>query len=95
MKSQITTWENIFATLKTKTKSKRIISTKFITVVSYLEEREMDMLGRFSQKTQRGGRPHGPVVKFTRSASEARGFAALDPGTAHQATLRQRPTCHN
>ena len=45
------------------------------------------------------GRSCGQVVKFACSASAAQGFASLDPGrghgTAHQATLRQRPTCHN
>ena len=45
------------------------------------------------------GRPRGRVVKFAHSASAGQGFAALDPGrrhgTAHQATLRRRPTCHN
>ena len=39
------------------------------------------------------------MVKFARSASAAQGFAGLDPGrghgTAHQATLRQHPICHN
>ena len=42
------------------------------------------------------GRPHGQLVKFARSAAAAQG---LDPGqgrgTAHQVTLRWRPTCHN
>ena len=42
------------------------------------------------------GRLRGQVVKFTRSAAAAQGS---DPGhghgTAHQATLRQRPTSHN
>ena len=42
------------------------------------------------------GRLHGLVVKFACSAAAAQG---LDPGrgrgTAHQATLRRRPTCHN
>ena len=46
-----------------------------------------------------GGQPCGRVVKFTRSAWAAQGFAASDPGrvhgTAHQAMLRQRPTQHN
>ena len=46
-----------------------------------------------------GGRPHGRVVEFVRSASAARGFASLDPGcrpsTASQAMLRQHPTWHN
>ena len=39
------------------------------------------------------------MVKFAHSTSVAQGFAGLDPGhqhdTAHQAMLRQRPTCHN
>ena len=43
-----------------------------------------------------GGWPHGQVVKFTRSASAAWGFASLDPGcghgTAHQAMLRRCAT---
>ena len=42
------------------------------------------------------GRPHGRVIKFTRSASAAWGFASSDPGhghgTTHQAMLRQHPT---
>ena len=46
-----------------------------------------------------GGQTLGQVVKFARSASAAQGFAGLDPGrghdTAHQAMLRQHPTCHN
>ena len=45
------------------------------------------------------GRPHGQVVKFACSAVAAQGFADSDPGrghgTAHQATLRWCPTCHN
>ena len=45
------------------------------------------------------GRACGRVVKFACSASAAQGFAGLDPGrghgTAHQAMLRWRPTCHN
>ena len=39
------------------------------------------------------------VGEFVHSASEAQGFTGSDPGrrhgTAHQATLRQHPTCHN
>ena len=39
------------------------------------------------------------MVGFVRSALAAQGFAGSEPGhghgTAHQATLRQRPTCHN
>ena len=50
-------------------------------------------------KKKVGGLPHGRVVKFTHSTSVAQGFASLDPGhgpgTAHQAMLRGRPTCHN
>ena len=42
------------------------------------------------------GLPRGRVVKSTRSASVAQGFAGLDPGrrydTAGQAMLRRRPT---
>ena len=45
------------------------------------------------------GWPHGRVVKFARSTAAAQGFAVSDPGprhgTAHQAMLRRRPTCHN
>ena len=41
----------------------------------------------------------GQVVKFTRSALVAQGFAGSDPGrghgTTHQAILRQCPTYHN
>ena len=29
------------------------------------------------------GRPHGRVVKFTRSALVAKGFAGSDPGRGH------------
>ena len=50
-------------------------------------------------KTSSRGWPHGWVVKFTSSASAAQGFTGSDPGqghgTAHQAMLRQHPTCHN
>ena len=45
------------------------------------------------------GQPRGRVVKFAPSTWAAQGFAGLDPGsrrsTAHQPTLRRRPTCHN
>ena len=45
------------------------------------------------------GQPCCPVVKFTSSDSVAQGFTGLNPGhghgTAHQAMLRQCPTCHN
>ena len=45
------------------------------------------------------GPSRGRVVKFTRSTVAAQGFAGSDPGrghgTAHQAMLRWRPTCHN
>ena len=45
------------------------------------------------------GRPGGRVVKCARSTLAAQGFAGSDPGcghgTAHQAVLRQHPTCHN
>ena len=45
------------------------------------------------------GLAHGCVVKFMHSASVAWGFPGSDPGrghgTAHQATLRRHPTCHN
>ena len=46
-----------------------------------------------------GGQPHGPVVKFMSSAVVAQGFTGSNPGcghgTARQAALRRRPTCHN
>ena len=46
-----------------------------------------------------GGWPRGRVVKFMHSALAAQGFTGSNPGrghgTAHQATLRRRPTCHN
>ena len=45
------------------------------------------------------GWPRGRGVKFTCSAAVAQGFVGLDPGcghgTAHQAMLRRRPTCHS
>ena len=45
------------------------------------------------------GRPRGGVLKFARSAVAAQVFIGLDPrcrhGTAHQATLRWHPICHN
>ena len=45
------------------------------------------------------GWPCGRVVKFACSTAVAQGFAGSDPGhghgTAHQAVLRQHPTCHN
>ena len=47
-------------------------------------------------KRVEGGRLRGRVVKFVCSAAAAQGS---DPGhghgTAHQATLRRRPTSHN
>ena len=50
-------------------------------------------------KNSNRGQPRGRVVKFRRSTSVAQGFTSLDPGrrhgTAHQAMLRWRPTCHN
>ena len=53
----------------------------------------------FIPANTRRGRPCGQVVEFTHSASVARDFASSDSGwghgTAHQATLRQHPTCHN
>ena len=43
--------------------------------------------------------PGGQVGMFARWALAAQGFAGSDPGhgqgTARQATLRRRPTCHN
>ena len=57
------------------------------------------VLGQHLLKTRLEGLACGPVVKFVHSASAARGFAGSDPGhghgTAHQAMLRQHPTCHN
>ena len=45
------------------------------------------------------GWPRGPAVKFARSLQAAQCFVGSYPGcghdTAHQTTLRQRPTCHN
>ena len=45
------------------------------------------------------GLARGGVVKFLCSASSAQGFIGLDPGRGHgtapQATLRARSTCHN
>ena len=45
------------------------------------------------------GQPCGRVVKFARSALAAQGFTGSNPGcghgTAYQAMLRRRPTCHN
>ena len=46
------------------------------------------------------GWAHGGVVKVTRSAAGGPVFfVGSNPGcghgTAHQTTLRQRPTCHN
>ena len=46
-----------------------------------------------------GGQLRGQVVKLACFDSVARDFPSLDPaqrhGTAHQAMLRQCPTCHN
>ena len=62
------------------------------------------VLGGFGEKKQRKknigwGQPCGRGVKFARSTLVAQGFAGSDPacrhGTAHQATSRWRPTCHN
>ena len=54
---------------------------------------------KWERKDWRRGQPRGPVVKFTRSASAAQGFAGSDPGygrgTAHQAMLGRCPTWHN
>ena len=45
-----------------------------------------------------GGQPRGRMIKFVCSAAAGQGFTSSNPGcghgTAHQATLRQRPTCH-
>ena len=56
-------------------------------------------LGDLSKKTQGGA---GPVAEWLSSRSllqVAQCFIGSNPGrrhgTAHQATLRQRPTCHN
>ena len=57
------------------------------------------MLGETLLKMLFQGRPHGRVVELERLAVAAQGFAGSDPGrghgTAHQAMLRRRPTCHN
>ena len=76
----------------------------FITIMEVLaredrqeSKRHPDQKGRI--KTMSRGRPRGGVVKFAHSAALAQGFAGLDPGcrqgTARQAMVRQRPTCHN
>ena len=45
------------------------------------------------------GPTHGQVVQLVHSALAAQGFAGSDPGrghgTARQAMLRRRPTCHS
>ena len=50
-------------------------------------------------KSHLRGKHHGRVVKFAHSAWAAQGFTGSNPGhgcgTAHQAMLKQRPTCHN
>ena len=52
-----------------------------------------------TKKKMLGGWPRGQVVKFAHSAEAAQCFDGSNPGrghgTAHQTTLRQRPTCHN
>ena len=52
-----------------------------------------------SYKRTKRGRPRGRVLEFTPSASGDQGFAGSDPGrgrgTARQAMLEWRPTCHN
>ena len=52
--------------------------------------------GTSGYKTYSRGQLHGQVVKFAHSAVAAQGS---DPGCRHgtalQAMLRQRPTCHN
>ena len=67
--------------------------------VQFINFSFMDPLLVLCLKVIPKGRPHGPVVKFARSTLTARGFAGLHPGrrhgTARQATLRWRPTCHN
>ena len=49
--------------------------------------------------TNHGGPARGQEVKLTCATSAPQGFTGLDPGhghgTAHQATFRWHPTCHN
>ena len=51
------------------------------------------------KKKNQSGWLNGQAVKFTHSALAAQSFAGLDAGcrhgTAHEAMLRQHPTCHN
>ena len=53
----------------------------------------------YALKIKIQGQPHDQVVKFARSALATQSFTGSDPGrehgTAHQAMLRQHPTCHN
>ena len=70
-------------------------------LVSILENSEIlhETLLNQTQSSHHWGQPRYRVVKFARSATAAQGFAGSDPGrgydTAHQAKLRQCPTCHN
>ena len=67
--------------------------------LSSMVERDERIIKKHPIRAYSRGRPHDPVVEFVCSASAAQGFAGLDPGsrhgTAHQALLRQRLTCHN
>ena len=62
----------------------------------HIEMKVRKFLLKITLKNKNRGRPHGRVIKFTRSASAAQGFTSSDPGhghgTTHQATLRWRPT---
>ena len=56
----------------------------------------MFTLYKFSLEVQNGGRFHGQVVKFARSAVVAQGsHPGRGHGTARQAMVRRRPTSHN
>ena len=60
-----------------------------------ISDRLVLVVHRF-QESESGGRLCGPVVKFARSPAAAQGSeSGLGHGTAPQATLRRRPTCHN
>ena len=66
------------------------ISVSFFSFLLKLARASSKILSRSG-----GGRPHGQLVKFARSASLAQGFTGSDPGrvhgTAHQVMLRQCP----
>ena len=69
----------------------------FCTMVSNLQNQLLKFHDKIVDIIK--GLARGWVVEFAHSASAAQGFTGSDPGDghgiAHQAVLRQYPTCHN